>query len=196
MTKKPEVVITCARARQSACYHLRMKFELTHAIEVLRQTPYTLQPMLDCLSVDWTASSGDADSWGVYDIIGHLIHGEETDWIPRAEIILAQGENRTFVPFDRTAQFGQPKERSLDDLLTEFAHLRNANLERLAGWELTPELLELRGMHPELGDVTLKQLLATWVVHDLNHISQIARVMAKKYDSNVGPWKEYLSILK
>jgi len=173
-----------------------MEFELNQAMEVLRQTPYTLQRMLDGLSADWTESSGDAESWGVYDIIGHLIHGEETDWMPRAEIILAQGENRTFVPFDRTAQFGQLKERSLDDLLTEFAHLRNTNLEKLAAWQLTREQLELKGMHPELGAVTLKQLLATWVVHDLNHISHVARVMAKKYDSNVGPWKEYLSILK
>jgi len=173
-----------------------MEFELGQACEVLRQTPYTLQRMLDCLSADWTSSSRDAESWGVYDIIGHLIHGEETDWIPRAEIILAQGENRTFVAFDRTAQFLRSNDRSLEDLLTEFAHVRNANLERLAGWELTPELLELKGMHPELGEVTLKQLLGTWVVHDLNHISQIARVMAKQYTVEVGPWIEYLRILR
>jgi len=173
-----------------------MRFELSKACEVLRQTPYTLQRMLESLSGDWTASSGNTDDWGVYDIVGHLIHGEETDWIPRAEVILDQGENRTFVPFDRVAQFADANARSLDDLLTEFAHIRNANLERLAGWQLSPQQLALTGIHPELGLVTLEQLLSAWVVHDLNHIGQIARKMAVKYDANVGPWKEYLSILK
>ena len=173
-----------------------MKFELSQATEVLSQTPSTLQQMLGPLSTDWTQSSGTKDSWGVYDIVGHLIHGEETDWVPRAEIILAQGENRTFIPFDRVAQFEGSNVKTLRDLLAQFADLRKNNLEKLGRWQLTPEHLELNGIHPELGTVTLGQLVATWVVHDLNHISQIARAMATKYDVNVGPWKEYLSILK
>jgi hypothetical protein len=173
-----------------------MKLDVTHAMEILGQTPFTLQRMLERLSENWTASSGDEESWGVYDVIGHLIHGEETDWIPRAEIILAQGEKRTFVPFDRTAQFNDAKNKSLDDLLIEFANLRSTNLEKLARWELTDEQFELKGIHPEFGEVNLGQLLATWVVHDLNHISQISKILAKKYDAAVGPWKEYLSILR
>ena len=173
-----------------------MRFDLKQATQILGQTPFTLQRMLSGLSPDWTGSSGDEDNWGVYDIVGHLIFGEETDWIPRADLILAQGENRTFIPFDRFAQFENSKGKSLEDLLTEFAYLRNTNLEKLARWELTDEQLKLEAIHPELGEVTLEQLLSTWVVHDLNHIAQIARVLAKKYDQNVGVWKEYLSILK
>lgn len=173
-----------------------MRFELEKTCEVLRQTPYSLARMLEGLSAEWTASSGDRENWGPYDIVGHLIHGDETDWIPRAEIILAQSENRTFVPFDRVAQFERSKGKTHDDLLTEFAHLRSVNLETLVRWQLTEEQLALKGTHPELGEVTLEQLLATWVVHDLNHISQIARKMAVKYSENVGPWTEYLSILK
>jgi hypothetical protein len=173
-----------------------MKFDLDRSIEVLRQTPYSLSRMLDDLSPEWTASSGDRNHWAPYDVIGHLIHGEETDWIPRAEIILARGENRTFVPFDRLAQFEKSRGKSLGDLLTEFAHLRSANIEKLVSWQLTPAQLNLKGMHPELGEVTLEQLLATWVVHDLNHIRQIVAYMAAEYAGSVGPWREYLSILK
>lgn len=172
-----------------------MEFELNQAVEVLRQTPYTLARMLGDLSPEWTASSGDRDNWAPYDVIGHLIHGEVTDWIPRAEIILAQGENRTFVPFDRFVQFERSAGKSLDDLLTEFSHLRNANIEKLIRWQLTPEQLALTGVHPEFGEVTLSELLSTWVVHDLNHIRQIVTVMAKRYAKNVGPWKAYTSIL-
>ena len=168
---------------------------MKQATEILGQTPFTLQRMLEGLSDDWTASSGDQESWGVYDVIGHLIHGEETDWIPRAEIILEQGEDRTFIPFDRIAQFERSKAKSISDLLTEFSYLRITNLEKLARWQLRQEQFQLRGMHPDLGEVSLEQLLATWVVHDLNHISQIARILARKYEAEVGPWKEYLSIL-
>jgi len=172
-----------------------MKFQLDHAIEILRQTPYTLSRLLADLSEEWTTSGNDENNWAPYDVIGHLIHGEETDWIPRAEIILGDGDDKTFVPFDRLAQFERSRGRSLDDLLTEFAHLRNTNLEKLVRWELSDEQFALKGMHPELGEVTLEQLLATWVVHDLNHIRQIVTFLAKKYASEVGPWKEYLSIL-
>lgn len=173
-----------------------MKFDVEKAAEILRQTPYTLQRMLDGLSPEWTASKGDESNWAPYDVIGHLIHGEETDWIPRAEIILAQGEDRTFEPYDRLAQFERSIGKSLTDLLTEFAYLRSANIEKLIRWELTGEQLALRGTHPQLGEVTLSQLLATWVVHDLTHIRQIANYMARLYEYEVGPWKAYLSILQ
>ena len=172
-----------------------MKFDVNRSIEVLRQTPYTLTRMLEGLSPEWTESKGDKEYWTPYDVVGHLIFGEETDWIPRAEIILAQGEDRTFVAFDRLAQFERSKGKSLVDLLTEFAYARNANIEKLIRCQLTPEQLALKGMHPELGEVTLEQLLATWVVHDLNHIRQIVTYMARQYTDEVGPWKEYLSIL-
>lgn len=172
-----------------------MKFYLNNAVEVLKQTPYSLSRMLGDLSPEWTASRGDSDNWAPYDVVGHLIHGEETDWMPRAEIILAQAANCTFVPFDRVAQFERSKGKTLSDLLTEFAYLRNANIEKLIRWQLTPEQLALKGTHPELGLVTLAQLLATWVVHDLNHIRQIVTFMAKKYDENVGAWKAFLPIL-
>ncbi|MEP7149559.1 MAG: DinB family protein [Acidobacteriota bacterium] len=132
-----------------------------------------------------------------YDVIGHLIHGEKTDWIPRARIILEQGEHRSFVAFDRFAQFENSKGKSLTELLDEFARLRTENVDTLRVWNLTDEqLVDLEGLHQELGRVTLRQLLATWVVHDLNHVRQIVTVMARRYDTEVGVWKEYLSILK
>jgi hypothetical protein len=173
-----------------------MKFDLTRSIEILQQTPYTLMRMLEDLSSEWTRSSEDPEHWAPYDVIGHLIHGEETDWIPRLEIILAQSEKRTFTPFDRLAQFERSKGKTLSDLLTEFAHLRSANVEKLRRLQLTPEQLALKGMHPALGEVTLEQLLATWTVLDLNHIRQIVTHMARQYDAEVGPWKQYLSILQ
>lgn len=172
-----------------------MKFHLDRAVEVLRQTPYSLERLLGGLSEEWTASRNDRDDWTAYDVIGHLIHCEETDWIPRAEIIIAQGESITFEPFDRWAQFERSKGKSLPDLLTEFAHLRSLSLEKLLGWQLTPAQLELKGLHPEFGEVTLSQLLSTWVVHDLGHIRQIVRDLARHYETEVGPWKQYLSIL-
>jgi len=172
-----------------------MKFTLEHAVEILEQTPLTLEAMLKNLSPEWTHSAGDQDNWSPYDVVGHLIHGEETDWMPRAEIILAQGADRTFVPFDRLAQFERSKGKSLVDLLTELSEVRGSNIEKLIEWKLTPEQLVLKGMHPELGEVTLEQLLATWVVHDLNHIKQIVTYLAKNQANNVGPWNQYLSIL-
>lgn len=173
-----------------------MKFDLARGVEILQQTPYTLQRMLDGLSAEWTESRGDKENWAPYDVMGHLIHGEETDWIPRAEIILGHGGNRTFDKYDRLAQFEKSKGRPLNDLLTEFAHLRSANIEKLIRMQLTPDQLALTGRHPALGEVSLEQLLATWVVHDLNHIRQIVRFMAKLYEENVGPWKQYLLILQ
>jgi hypothetical protein len=173
-----------------------MNFNLDLSLQVLRQTPYTLQRKLEGLSEEWTHAGGSPDDWSPYDVLGHLIHGENTDWMTRAEVILAQGENKRFVPFDRLAQFEESKGKTLDDLLIEFAHLRSANLERVAGWQLDEQKLDLTGIHPTFGEVTLRQLLATWVCHDLNHIRQIVRFMARKYDDAVGPWKEYLTILQ
>ena len=172
-----------------------MKFELNRSIEVLAVTPTTLRSLLGDLSGEWTESSASPDEWGPYDIVGHLIHGEETDWIPRARIILEQGQNRTFDPFDRFAQFERSKGKSLSQLLHEFSDLRTESIDTLRAWNLTEEQLDLEGMHPELGPVTLRQLLSTWVVHDLNHIRQIVTGMARRYEGDVGVWKEYLSIL-
>jgi uncharacterized damage-inducible protein DinB len=152
--------------------------------------------MLGGLSDEWTVSRGDQDNWQVFDVVGHLIHGEETDWIPRVEIILAQGENRTFVPFDRFAQFERSKGKTLDQLLEIFKELRAESLDKLATRRLTETQLDLKGMHPELGEVTLRELLASWVVHDLNHIKQIVAIMAGKYSDEVGPWTPYMSILQ
>jgi hypothetical protein len=179
-----------------------MNFDISRSIEVLSATPATLGAMLGALSEDWTAAAGhrqsESDSgkeWQPFDVVGHLIHGEETDWIPRARIILARGENTAFVPFDRFAQFERSKGKSLADLLNEFERVRNANIETLRSWNLTEADLDLQGIHPELGPVTLRQLLATWVVHDLNHIRQIVVAMSRRYEKHVGAWKEYLSIL-
>ena len=179
-----------------------MNFDIARSIEVLSATPPTVNALLGNLSEAWTGGPGsDPNSqnpnqvWDPYDVVGHLIHGEETDWIPRARIILAQGEDKTFVPFDRFAQFENSKGKSLRQMLDEFARLRTESLDTLRSWNLADEQLDLEGDHPELGRVTLRQLLATWVVHDLTHIRQIVTVMAKRYEEEVGVWKEYLSIL-
>src|SRR3954451_20306843 len=162
---------------------------------LLARTPTVLDALLRGLPEVWTQRNEGPDTWSPYDVVGHLIHGEETDWIPRAEIILGK-EDRPFEKYDRLAQFEKSKGRPLGDLLTEFAHLRSVNVETLVRWQLTDEQLALTGTHPALGTVTLKQLLATWPVHDLNHIRQIARYMSRLYEDEVGPWKEYLSILQ
>lgn len=173
-----------------------MQFELGKAFEILERTPAAVRAMVDGVSGDWTASSGKEDDWGVFDVVGHLIHADETDWIPRASVILKQEENRNFPPFDRFGQFEKSRGKTLGELLDEFEETRKKCLDVVAGWGLTGEQIELRGVHPEFGEVTLGQLLATWVVHDLTHIRQIATIMAKKYHEAVGPWNAYLSILK
>lgn len=173
-----------------------MKFELDSATGILRQTPVTLTQMLSGLSIEWTVTKDDRTDWSPYDVVGHLIHCEETDWIPRAEVILAQSDDRNFPPFDRFGQFEKYRNQSLAELLAVFKQERAKGLETLASWQLTPDHLALRGIHSELGEVTLAELLATWVVHDLTHTRQIVAYMARKYTDAVGPWKEYLSILK
>ena len=172
-----------------------MTFSLDKSIELLERTPNVLRMMLLGLSADWTAVNEGGDTWSPDDVIGHLIHGERTDWIPRAEVILSESPDKTFTPFDRFAQFEESKGKSLAQLLDEFADLRSQNLERLRAFNLTDSDLAKTGMHPVFGEVTLSQLLATWTVHDLNHIAQISRVMANQYKTEVGPWIEYLRIL-
>lgn len=172
-----------------------MDFDLNAGIVVLQRTPWILRTMLAGLPDEWTDATEGPDTWSPYIIVGHLIHGERTDWIPRARIILAQGPDRRFVPFDRFAQLHGDQSRPFVELLDEFASLRFENLATLLGWRLSDEQLNLEGEHPELGPVTLRQLLASWVTHDLGHVAQIARVMAKQYREAIGPWRAYLPIV-
>jgi len=172
-----------------------MDFDLSHGLAVLERTPRALHSMLNGIGPEWADATEGPDTWSPYVIVGHLIHGERTDWIPRAQIILAQGENRVFAPYDRFAQFHESQGKSLADLLDEFARLRTASLSTMSGWRLTDEQLALEGEHPAFGAVSLRQLLASWVAHDLGHIAQIARVMAKQYRDAVGPWRAYLPVL-
>lgn len=169
--------------------------ELDQVVQVLQRTPATLRALLQGLSPAWTQPSGDRDSWDPYAVIGHLIHSEETNWIPRIEMILQYGESRPFEAFDRFAQFDRFTGQSLEQLLDTFAQLRRQNLAKLEAMHLTAGQLELRGHHPQLGAVTLHQLLAAWVVHDLNHVGQVVEAMSKRYTDDVGPWKVNLAIL-
>lgn len=172
-----------------------MNFDLATGIVVLERTPAVLRALLGGLPAEWTTTNEGPDTWSPYDVVGHLIHGERTDWIGRAQIILAQGPDRRFVPFDRTAMFRESEGKSLAQLLDEFEQLRRQNLATVRGWTLGERELDLEGIHPRFGAVTLRQLLATWVAHDLDHLVQIARVMAKQYKSAVGPWVEYMSVM-
>ena len=172
-----------------------MTFVLSEGIAVLERTPATLRALLADLPDAWIAANEGPDTFSPFDNVGHLIHGERTDWIPRARIILAQGANRRFEPYDRFAQIRESRGKSLAELLDELARLRADNLATLRGWSLTDRQLALEGEHPALGPVTLRQLLATWVAHDLGHIAQTSRVMAKRYREAVGPWRAYLPIL-
>jgi len=172
-----------------------MKFSLAHAVEILSQTPATLKLLLSGLSAPWIGNNEGGQTWNPFDVVGHLIHGERTDWIPRLKIIIEHGEARPFTPFDRFAQFEASRGKSLQELLETFAALRRQNLETLQQLNLNEEHFKLKGTHPDFGPVTFEQLLATWVVHDLDHIAQVARVMAKQYKAEVGPWIAYLSIL-
>jgi DinB superfamily len=172
-----------------------MEFDLDKAMAVLTRTPATLRTLLKDLPSDWVETDEGANTWSPYDVIGHLIHGERADWIARAKIILEHGESRPFDPFDRFAQFGESEGKTLGELLEEFAALRELNLATLREMKIGAGDFEKTGQHPALGRVTLKELLATWVTHDLDHIAQIARTMAKQYMTEVGPWQAYISIL-
>jgi hypothetical protein len=172
-----------------------MEFQLEQGTEILRRTPATLNSLLRHLPEEWILPNEGPESWSPFDVVGHLVHGEEADWIPRAKLILEHGESRAFTPFDRFAMFEKSKGKSLGDLLDRFEQLRGESLEELERMNLRPEMLGKRGMHLELGVVTLGQLLSTWVVHDLGHIAQITRVMAKQYGEAVGAWQAYLPVL-
>jgi hypothetical protein len=172
-----------------------MRFELESAMDVLRRTPTTLRSLLDGVAEPWARGTEGADTFSPFDVVGHLIDGEETDWIPRARIILAGGPDPRFEPYDRFRHRGRNVGRSLESLLAEFTELRDANLELLRSWRLGDAELDLPGNHPGLGRVTLRHLLAGWVVHDLGHIAQVSRVMAKQYRDEVGPWVPFMPVL-
>lgn len=173
----------------------RRQFDIDEAIAILERTPATVDAMLRDLPDGWiTANEGDR-TWSPFDVVGHLIHGERTDWMERARLILEHGESKPFKKFDRFAQFRDSEGKSLSTLLDEFARLRAQNLRDLRDLELTGDQLDRRGTHPELGTVTLRQLLSTWVAHDLDHITQIARVLARQYSDEVGPWRAYLRVI-
>ena len=173
-----------------------MNFSIEKSLEILERTPKVLDVLLQGLSDDWTTNNEGPETWSAYDVVGHLIHGEITDWIPRADIILSQNPDKKFTPFNRFAQFEESKGKSLQQLLEKFKTLREKNIEHLRSQKITSTDLEKKGIHPAFGEVTLAQLLSTWVVHDLNHLAQVSRVMAKYYLKDVGPWTAYLKILQ
>jgi hypothetical protein len=170
-------------------------FNLKEAVEILRRTPAVLTSLVSGLSDGWIYKNEGGESWNPFDIVGHLIHGEKKDWIPRAKIILEYGEHKPFEPFDRFAQFKDSEGKTLNDLLEEFAKLRKDNVDMLNKLNLNENDINKTGIHPEFGKVTLKELLSTWVVHDLSHVRQISRVMAKQYRNEIGPWKKFLPVI-
>jgi hypothetical protein len=172
-----------------------MKYSLEKSYEILERTPAVLRSLLSNLDNDWIMNNEGADTFSPYDVIGHLIHGEKTDWAVRAKVILEFGLSKTFTPWDRFAQFQESKGKTLQQLLDEFETERKENLVWLKSLNLSEEELDKKGVHPKLGEVTLRNLLATWVVHDLTHIAQITRVMAKQYKEEMGPWPEFFRIL-
>lgn len=173
-----------------------MDFSIEKSIEILERTPQVLTALLQDISLEWTSVNEGGETWSVYDIIGHLVHGEKTDWMPRTMIILSKKADKRFEPFDRFAQMQQGPAKTLSALLEEFSLLRKNNIDDLRAQKITAADLAATGIHPAFGEVTLRQLLATWAVHDLNHIAQISRVMAKQYKAAVGPWTAYLKILQ
>lgn len=173
-----------------------MQYNIKDAVSILGRTPKLLRAMLEGLPEEWLNNNEGEDTWSPYDVVGHLVHGEKKDWIGRMNLILSDAEDKTFKPFDRFAQFEDSKGKTITMLLDEFAELRKQNLNTLQEKGITEEDFDRTGIHPAFGEVKLSQLLATWVVHDLSHIAQISRVMAKQYKEAVGPWQEYLSILK
>jgi hypothetical protein len=172
-----------------------MNYDLDQAITVLERIPYVLETLLAGLAGEWVSGNEGLNTWSPYDVVGHLIHGEKTDWIPRMRIILSDDDKKRFTPFDRFAHFRESEGKSLDELITEFSELRKNNIAILRKTALNETAFAKKGIHPEFGEVTLKQLLAAWVVHDLGHISQIVRVMAKQYKEEIGPWKQYMTIV-
>lgn len=172
-----------------------MKYSLERSYEILDRTPAVLRALLSGLPDDWVMPNEGPETFSPYDVVGHLIHGEKTDWTARMKMILESGNTKTFVRWDRTAMYEESKGKSLEQLLDEFAGLRKENMIWFRSLNLTETDFDRMGMHPVLGDVTLRNLLATWVVHDLTHIAQITRVMAKQYKDEMGPWPEFFRIL-
>jgi hypothetical protein len=172
-----------------------MNFNLEQALPILERTPSVVATILKDLPSDWIYSNEGEETWSPYDVVGHYIHGEKTDWIPRMNIILSDEADNHFVPFDRFAQFKDSQGKTLNELLNEFAQLRAQNISKLKAAMTNEELLQKKGIHPAFGEVTLEELLASWVVHDLGHISQTVRTMAKQYTDAVGPWTAYMGIL-
>ena len=172
-----------------------MHFELDTSVDVLRRTPFTLHALLDGLSEPLARGNEGPETFSPFDVVGHLIDGEETDWIVRARIILSDADDKRFTPYDRFRHRVRNVDRTLDSLIKEFVQLRAENLAELEGWMLTEEQLDFTGIHPTFGPVTLRELLASWVVHDLGHIAQIARVIAKQYRDDVGPWTPFMPVL-
>lgn len=171
-----------------------MKFDLNKSIEVLERTPVALSSLLNGLDEEWLNGNEGEQTWSPYDVLGHYIEGERTDWIPRMRIILSSESDKRFVPFDRFAQMGLEK-RPVGILLAEFTDRRKRNIQELKEAGLDEEKLDRKGVHPEFGEVSLRELLAAWVVHDLNHLFQISRVMAKQYKGAIGPWGKYISVV-
>lgn len=172
-----------------------MNYSLEKSYDVLERTPTVLKALLEGLPDDWTLNNEGPDTFSPYDVIGHLIHGEKTDWPDRIKMILEHGPSKTFVPYDRFAMFVESKGKTLSQLLDEFESLRKMNMEWFRSLQLSEADLDKKGMHPQFGEVTLRQLLSTWVVHDLTHMAQITRVMAKQYKEAVGPWAEFFRVL-
>lgn len=171
-----------------------MQFDLQKSLQILERTPQVVEDLLKGLDNDWIMNNEGPDTWSPFDIIGHYIHGEKTDWVPRMNIILGEGDKH-FVPFDRFAQYKDSQGKTLQQLLDEFKQLRKENVVKLRSATINEQTLNRTGIHPKFGEVTLRQLLATWVVHDLNHIYQISRVLSKQYEVEVGPWVEFLGVL-
>jgi DinB superfamily len=173
-----------------------MEYNVEQATEILSRTPATLTALLEGLSEPWLRGNEGPDTFSPFDVVGHLIDADETNWMTRARLILERGPDPRFPPFDRFRHRTRNAERTLSALLEEFAQLRSNNLEELHSWNLSADDLEAQGVHPEFGRVTLNQLLSTWVVHDLSHVAQVVRVMAKQYRTEVGPWVAFLPLLK
>ena len=173
-----------------------MGHDLQHTVTLLTRTPAALDALLRDLPDAWTLPNEGDNTWSVFDVVGHLSHCERTDWLPRTRMILQVGESQTFAPVNRWGHVRESSGKSMEQSLKEFGGLRRESLDNLRALNLRPEDLDLRGLHPALGPVTLSELLATWAVHDLNHLHQISRIMAHQYRDAVGPWSKYLGVLQ
>ncbi len=174
---------------------IKMKYSIPQSIEILERTPAVLNALIAGLSDGWVMNNEGPETFSPYDVIGHLIHGEKTDWVERAKMILEFGNSKTFIPWNRFAQYEESKGKTLQQLLDNFSAVRKENMHWFKSLNLTENDLEKTGLHPVLGEVTLRNLLSTWVVHDLTHIAQITRVMAKQYTEEMGPWPQFFRIL-